>query len=622
MWFSRFRLINYKGAQDVALQLDSPIVGQSLTTLVGLNESGKTTILNGIDQFEVSSTTDSAPKYTGTWEAPTPDSLIPLSQADNFNDEVQVKATLELEQEDIDAVERAVAADKRYTLVHLERTLFVTKTWRFKDSIYQSTGNLWASTQSSLGTARKSRGRTDYPIRKPHPQTTDLWQLIVETLRDRIPSIWLFPDTLFDFPKQIELVATQGETQTNKLYRELFADILSSVDDDLDTTRHVINRVKSTEEAEGRALRTVEAKLNRELQNNILDKWETIFDREANRKKTIAVKFKRTTAGVAWNIELVEGVSNYSVSERSQGFRWFFVYLLLTTYRGRKSGKRGNHGTLFLFDEPATNLHPAAQERLLGSLNELAGRSQVVYTTHSPHLIHPDRLGSTYVVKNDAFNPGSISLDATADDTNISASKYRQFANEHPDQTHYFQPILDVLDYRPSKLDTTRPLVMFEGKSDYYFFRYFIESEREQKSKLAFGLLPGVGASTLDTTISLYLGWARPFIVMLDADNEGLGQKQRYLDKFGPVLNDRLFVLSDVSGNRRHKTIEDVLHKNDYARVCAVTGKGETKKQFQRGLETACATRQVIGYTQTSKKTVSNMLSKFGALLKQDFGDR
>lgn len=619
MWFSKFRLINYKGAQDVALQLDSPIEGQSLTTLVGLNESGKTTILNGIDQFEVSSTSDSAPKYMGTWEAPTPDSLIPLSQADNFNDEVQVKATLVLEDSDVEAVKKAVAAERQFTLLELDRTIVVTKTWRFKDSIYDNTGNLWPTT---LGKAKKGRGRTEHPIKNGHATTGELWHTVVALIRERIPSIWLFPDTLFDFPKEVELVTTQNETRTNKLYRELFADILSSVDEDLDATRHVINRVKSSDEADQRALDSVVAKLNRELQRNVLDKWETIFDSEATRTKTVAVKFKKTALGVGWNIQLTEGVSPYSISERSQGFRWFFVYLLLTTYRGRKSVGGGDQGTLFLFDEPATNLHPAAQARLLGSLNDLASRSQVVYTTHSPHLIHPDRLGSTYVVKNDAFNPSNISLDAIADDTNITASKYRQFANEHPNQTHYFQPILDVLDYQPSKLDTARPLVMFEGKSDYYFFRYFIESEREQKSKLAFGLLPGVGASTLDTTISLYLGWARPFIVMLDADGEGVDQKRRYLDKFGPVLNNRLFVLSDISGNPRHKTIEDVLHRNDYARVCAVTGKGETKKQFQRGLETACATRQVIGYTRTSKKTVSGMLSEFGSLLKQDFGDR
>lgn len=68
----------------------------------------------------------------------------------------------------------------------------------------------------------------------------------------------------------------------------------------------------------------------------------------------------------------------------------------------------------------------------------------------------------------------SVSADAGGAGTNIRVAKCKTFANAHPAQLNYFQPILDVLDFRPSRLDLVRPVVMVEGKSDYYFFRYYV----------------------------------------------------------------------------------------------------------------------------------------------------
>ena len=42
-------------------------------------------------------------------------------------------------------------------------------------------------------------------------------------------------------------------------------------------------------------------------------------------------------------------------------------------------------------------------------------------------------------------------------------------------KTRYFQPILDVLDYRPSQLEMVPDLIMVEGKNDYYTLRYMNE---------------------------------------------------------------------------------------------------------------------------------------------------
>jgi len=74
--------------------------------------------------------------------------------------------------------------------------------------------------------------------------------------------------------------------------------------------------------------------------------------------------------------------------ERSRGFVWFFSFL---AYFSQLEGEDADY--VFLLDEPGLNLHPQAQRDLLRFIDErLAPRHPVIYTTHSPFLIHPRRL--------------------------------------------------------------------------------------------------------------------------------------------------------------------------------------------------------------------------------------
>ncbi|MDT5016826.1 MAG: hypothetical protein QOD39_2986, partial [Mycobacterium sp.] len=128
-----------------------------------------------------------------------------------------------------------------------------------------------------------------------------------------------------------------------------------------------------------------------------------------------------------------------------------------------------NRRALFLLDEPASNLHSSAQAQLLRSFERLLDRCTLIYTTHSHHLINLNWLDSALAVQNAAL--GSFDLDEymsvrMSADTSISAIPYRQFVNDHPNQQSYFQPVLDLLEYKPSPLDPTPEVVLVEGKSD------------------------------------------------------------------------------------------------------------------------------------------------------------
>lgn len=187
------------------------------------------------------------------------------------------------------------------------------------------------------------------------------------------------------------------------------------------------------------------------------------------------------------SVKLKEGDDTYSIRERSLGFQWVFTFLLLTRFRVARIGGKT---PVFLFDEPASNVHQTAQQRLIAALRHLRDKgASVIYTTHSHHLIDSKRLETTFVVQN-------RSLDYEDDDayssrkTNITVERYHTFVGSYPNQPTYFLPILDVLEYRSSALENIPDVIMTEGKNDYYALS-FAQSALGIPTPAQLHLLPG-----------------------------------------------------------------------------------------------------------------------------------
>lgn len=83
------------------------------------------------------------------------------------------------------------------------------------------------------------------------------------------------------------------------------------------------------------------------------------------------------------------------ITQRSDGFQWFFSFAALLEYVRSEESR-----TVILMDEPGTSLHGSAQSELLRFIRAGAGpHGQVIYTTHSPFMIDPDRLNEVRVVE-------------------------------------------------------------------------------------------------------------------------------------------------------------------------------------------------------------------------------
>ncbi len=93
--------------------------------------------------------------------------------------------------------------------------------------------------------------------------------------------------------------------------------------------------------------------------------------------------------------------------QRSRGFIWFFSFLVWFDSVQQQIDAAGEGQLILLLDEPGLSLHALAQSDLLRYIDELAEKHQVLYTTHSPFMVHSDRLHQVRMVE-DQPNVGTV----------------------------------------------------------------------------------------------------------------------------------------------------------------------------------------------------------------------
>lgn len=608
MDFLNFKIANFKGIENTIINLDS---SSNIYTLIGLNESGKTTVLEAINYWSYSQESKDTVECLGFQTIQDDYELIPIGETSNFSKSSSVSATLKLSDADEIKIKKFAENECNFILTEPIDKIEITKSKLFENSKCVKSKNLWTI---NLVGKRKGRSRKIISL----DSKTQTWLDIVAYIRDNLlPTILYFPNFLFDFPERIYIENIDGDLKKQKehlFYKEIVQDLLDSLNQSLDIQTHIVDRKRSGNDNDENSLKKVLLDLSRELNNNILGAWNEIFKRKiSNKRILVEAKLDRTIDKIYLEF-MIEDDGYFSINQRSLGFRWFFAFLLFTKYRGYRSRKENN--ILFLLDEPASNLHTTAQHRLQKSLAEMAkADSKFIYTTHSQYLINPKWLETTYIVKNEGL---SYETDENIDEfspkkTKITIHPYRQFVSKYPDQTSYFKPVLDLIDYIPSELDMIPDVVMLEGKNDYYTFKYF-EEIILQKTNTKYKFLPGLSSEKLFPLIQHYLAWGKNFIVVLDGDKAGNESKKTYLDAFGNILKGKIFSLSDINNIPKNSKLEDCITKEDKIKIQNIADpniKNYNKKLFNRTLQELYISNKSFNFSDESKKNISNVLSFF-----------
>ena len=607
MNFLKFRIQNFKGIEDTTLNLNQ-VPSANIFTLIGLNESGKTTVLEALNFWSYSQESKDTIECLGFQTIQDDYELIPIGETSNFSKSSSVSATLKLNTIDEAKIKKYAENECNFILTESINEIEIKKSKSFENSKCTKSNNFW-----TINLVGKTKGRSKKIISLDAESET--WQCIVAYIRDNLlPTILYFPNFLFDFPEKIYLEDIAGDIKKQKehaFYKEIIQDLLDSLNQSLNIQTHIIDRRRSGDDNDENSLRKVLLDLSKELNNNILGAWNEIFKRKiANKRILVEAKIDKEIDKVYLEF-LIEDDGYFSINQRSLGFRWFFAFLLFTKYRGFRSRKSNN--ILFLLDEPASNLHTTAQLRLQKSLGEMAkSNCKFIYTTHSQYLINSKWLETTYIVKNEGL---SYDSDENIDEfspkkTKITVHPYRQFISEYPDQTSYFKPVLDIIDYKPSQLDMIPDVVMVEGKNDFYTFKYF-EDIIFNKQNNKYKFLPGLSCEKLYPLIQHYLAWGKNFIIILDGDKAGLDAKKEYIEQFGNIVKDKIYSYQDISSLAKSGKLEDYIIKEDKIKLQQIanpTSKTYNKKTFNRTLQELYLTQKNFDFSDESKSNIKTIL--------------
>ncbi|WP_066230148.1 AAA family ATPase [Metabacillus fastidiosus] len=246
------------------------------------------------------------------------------------------------------------------------------------------------------------------------------------------------------------------------------------------------------------------------------------------------------------------------LKNRSKGFIWFFSFLVwFSKIQNENSGKY-----ILLLDEPGLNLHASAQNDLLRFIEEkLSNDYQVIYTTHSPFMIDATKLNEVRTVF-DSMDPkkGSFISDAI----------------EEKDSDTLF-PLQAALGYDIAQnLYISKNNLLVEGPADLLYLTVMsglLETEGRTGLENNITIVPVGGLDKVSSFISLFRGSKINVVCLLDSFTDQKGKKKvedLIMHRIIKEKNIRFFdEFTDIEGS--HSDIEDLFEKEEYINLFNMT---------------------------------------------------
>lgn len=626
MKITGFDIKNFKGISDAKIRF-SENDSARVHTLVGLNESGKTTLLEAMHSFSPDAETELVVKSAKSVEEQR-EQWVPRDKISLFNGEVSIKAYVQATDEELNKLAlhlkrlHGIECDKSTLL----KDFSVRLVHSYKNGDYVSSVTNVDIPQLMVRTGRGIKWR--------HPTPQEI-KIFGRTVRSLLPTVAYYPTFVFDFPKRIYLTQ-RDKSARNQFYRQLFQDILDYDGNGYTIEDSILARLNKDEHkgfweqwfssfvgtSEEDKVKQVISRAEKAVTKLVFSKWNEVFGEKVGAKE-ISIDLQYEKGDLIKNSDgteseavlhdayirfrIKDGTSVYSVDDRSLGFRWFFSFLLFTQFRIHRDTQRP---TIFLFDEPASNLHAAAQKKLLESFPAIAkSPHRLIYSTHSHYMVEPKWLEQAYIVFDRSTTPGheiideSVRGDAAVD---VQAVPYRQFVQERPTQTSYFQPILDTLEVQPSHFDYKTGGLIVEGKSDYYFLRVCCQLTGKDVGPI----FPARGSGSMGALVALHRGWGLPVKVLFDSDGGGRDGRRNLRAEFALAESEYTDIKSLVPSMSE---IEDVIDESDRRDIIQAS-KTHPKTLLLRMIQEALASQVMPNFSSKTRQRMGDLilaLSKF-----------
>ena len=236
-----------------------------------------------------------------------------------------------------------------------------------------------------------------------------------------------------------------------------------------------------------------------------------------------------------------------SLELRSTGLQWFLSFYLIFLVESQEQHKN----CILLLDEAGLTLHPLAQKDLCKFFNSLSESNQIINTTHSPFIIDTNNIdrckvvymdSQGYTVVSDNLRDGSDSL------------------NERSIYAVHAALGLSVSDIL---MQGCKPIIV-EGPSDQIYLsaiKQILISQKKIAPKDELIFVPSGGVKGIDGVVSLLCGkntnGELPFVI-LDSDSSGLDAKKKLESRLYRDQKNKIIDIKSMT-KKANSEIEDLI---------------------------------------------------------------
>lgn len=197
-----------------------------------------------------------------------------------------------------------------------------------------------------------------------------------------------------------------------------------------------------------------------------------------------------------------------SLELRSTGLQWFVSFYLIFLVESQESHKNA----ILLLDEAGLTLHPLAQKDLAGFFEELSKENQIINTTHSPFIVDTTNIDRCRVVYMDKKG------------YTVASSNLRQGADSLNEKSIYAVHAAMGLSVSDILLQGCQNIIV-EGPSDQHYLnaiKTFLIKEKMIAPKQEIVFIPSGGVRGVSGVVSIVGSKAEELpYVLLDSDGSG-----------------------------------------------------------------------------------------------------
>ncbi len=542
-------------------------IDSAITTIVGMNEAGKTSFLTAIAKTNYF-TTDPDFVFDVTQDYPRND-LIDFQNSDEDSD--IIKCSYEISSELLKQIEddcgKGVFTTKDFSYTHHYKSKttsfegFYTNQKKYLElkvaefELSESTKEIINNAVSLNEIAKivAIEGDTDLAIFKAEIKKIidggyPTWGNLVESyiaktwIKAKMPKFWYFDDYYplggkININKLINQPPTEEKDKTSKALFEL-ARI---------KPEEILNATEQDYEKYIALLEASSNKITKEIfkywsTNSNLDiefKIQNITNPQGQPEKILDIRVKNQRHKITLPLD-----------RRSKGFNWFFSFIIWFS----KIQADKNSDYILLLDEPGLNLHASAQADLLRFFDDLAKKYQIIYTTHSPFMVetqHLDRVRTCFETEGGTIISDSI---------------------QEKDPNTLF-PLQAALGYDIAQnLFISKNNLLVEGPADLIYFTVIssiLEAEKRTSLKDTITIVPVGGLDKVSTFISLLRGSKLNIVCLLDTFTDQKGkQKVDDLIRHKIIKEKHIRFFDEFTNNEKTTAdIEDLFEKEEYIKL-------------------------------------------------------